>query len=49
MSTQFIHSTQSEVRLSNAQTSNPSIERTTCGRLRLPTAAAHVERWAAND
>ena len=27
-----------------AKASNPSIERTSCGRLRLPTAAAHVER-----
>ena len=25
-------------------TPNLSIERTSCGRLRLPTAAAHVER-----
>jgi hypothetical protein len=26
---------------------NPSIERTSNGRLRLPLAAAHVERWAS--
>jgi hypothetical protein len=30
--------------LHRARSSNPSIERTSSGKLRLPAAAAHVER-----
>ncbi len=32
-----------------APRSNPSVERTCCGRLGLPTAGAHVERQAPHD